>query len=90
MSSALSPESACGDTGVTDAMDAALRAHRAAHPAASPTLAEVAQALAAQDGSPLAEHPDLLDRAVGLTAPDADPDDVLACAAVLYRYRPGK
>ncbi|CCG03602.1 hypothetical protein [Blastococcus saxobsidens] len=67
----------------TAVMDAALRAHYRAHPDARPELAEVARALAAQDGSPLADRPDLLEQAAAeVTArhPDADADDVLLWA----------
>ena len=76
----------------TAVMDAALREHYRAHPDARPELAEVARALAAQDGSPLADRPDLLEQAAAeVTAlhPDADADDVLLWAqaqqAVLQR-----
>lgn len=67
----------------TAVMEAALEAHYAQHPGARPTLAEVAQALAAQDGSPLADQRQLLDQAATeLLArhPEADADDVLLWA----------
>jgi hypothetical protein len=67
----------------TAVMQAALEAHYAQHPSARPTLAEVALALAAQDGSPLADRPDLVEQAAAeVTArhPDADADDVLLWA----------
>jgi hypothetical protein len=67
----------------TLALETALRLHYRQHPDAQPTLAEVAHALAIQDGSPLAERPDLL--AAAATAvlerrPNADADDVLLWA----------
>jgi len=61
-------------------METALRLHYEQHPAAKPTLSEIALALAAQDGSPLADRPDLIARAADAVAarrPDADADDVL-------------
>ncbi len=64
-------------------MLAALEAHHDRHPAARPSLTEVALALAAQDGSPLADRHDLVDRAAAdivLRHPDADADDVLLWA----------
>ncbi len=63
--------------------EATLEEHFAQHPHARPSLAEVALALAAQDGSPLAERPELLEHAAEqLLArhPDADADDVLLWA----------
>jgi hypothetical protein len=68
------------ETAVTEA---ALEAHFAKHPHARPSLSEVALALAAQDGSPLADRPELLERAatqVLARHPDADADDVLLWA----------
>ncbi len=68
------------ETAVTEA---ALEAHFAQHPHARPSLVEVALALAAQDGSPLADRPELLERAaaqVRASHPDADADDVLLWA----------
>lgn len=65
------------------AMETALRLHYGQHPAAKPTLGEVALALAAQDGSPLADQPDLIARAaeaVVARRADADADDVLLWA----------
>lgn len=67
----------------TLAMETALRLHYREHPDARPSLAEVAQALAAQDGSPLAERPELLVAAAAAVVerhPDADADDVLLWA----------
>jgi hypothetical protein len=67
----------------TAVMAAALEAHFEQHPDARPSLAEVALALAAQDGSPLADQPDLVHRAaveVVAHRPDADADDVLLWA----------
>lgn len=63
--------------------ETALRLHYEQHPDAKPTLAEVALALAAQDGSPLAERPDLIADAAAAVAArraDADADDVLLWA----------
>lgn len=60
--------------------DTALALHEATYPQSRPTLAEVALALAEQDGSPLAQRPDLIARAAGEVLarhPDADADDVL-------------
>ncbi len=67
----------------TAVMEAALNEHFRIHPDARPSLAEVALALASHDSSPLADQPDLLERAAAeLTArhPDADADDVLLWA----------
>lgn len=67
----------------TAVMDAALDAHFAQHPHARPSLAEVALALATQDGSPLADRPELIARAAAQMLarhPDADADDVLLWA----------
>ena len=67
----------------TAVMQAALDAHCTQHPAARPTLAEVAVALAAQDRSLLAKRPDLLGRAAAEVLerhPGADADDVLLWA----------
>lgn len=67
----------------TAVMEAALEAHYDQHPAARPTLAEVALALAAQDRSRLADQPELLERAaaeVVVRHPGADADDVLLWA----------
>jgi hypothetical protein len=64
----------------TAVMDAALQAHYAQHPDVRPTMADVALALAAQDGSPLAERPALIYAAADAVLarhPDADADDVL-------------
>ncbi len=62
-------------------MENALRLHYEQHPAAKPTLGEVALALATQDGSPLADRPDLIAsaaEAVATRRADADADDVAA------------
>ena len=67
----------------TAAMEAALQAHYRQHPGARPTLAEVALALAVQDGSPLAARPEVIERAaaeVVVGHPGADADDVLLWA----------
>jgi hypothetical protein len=67
----------------TLAMETALRIHYREHPHARPSLAEIAHALAVQDGSPLAERPDLLAAAASAVVrrrPDADADDVLLWA----------
>lgn len=64
----------------TAVMEAALEAHFGEHPHARPTLAEVALAAAAQDGSPLVDHPAVIEQAaidVLVRHPDADADDVL-------------
>ena len=66
------------ETAVTQA---ALEAHFEQHPHMRPSLAEVALALAAQDGSPLADHPELLERAAAqVVARHPDADDVLLWA----------
>lgn len=67
----------------TLAMETALHLHYRDHPDARPSLAEIALALAAQDGSPLAERPDLIAAAASAVVerhPDADADDVLLWA----------
>jgi hypothetical protein len=67
----------------TAVMTAALEAHYRQHPQARPSLAQVALALAAQDGSPLAQRPDLVERAAAEVLarhPDAEADDVLLWA----------
>jgi hypothetical protein len=67
----------------TLAMETALRLHYRQHPDAQPTLAEIAHALAVQDGSPLADRPDLIAAAAAAVIelrPDADADDVLLWA----------
>lgn len=64
----------------TAIMEAALETHFQQHPAARPSLAEVALAAAAQDGSPLAEQPALVERAaqeIVALHPYASADDVL-------------
>lgn len=54
------------------------------HPELRPTLAQVALGLAEMDGNPLADHPDLIERAAqhfaGRNLP-AEPDDLLNYAA---------
>jgi hypothetical protein len=67
----------------TAVMEAALETHYTQHPHARPSLAEVALALAHQDGSPLADRPELIERAAAQVLerhPDADADDVLLWA----------
>ena len=67
----------------TALMDAALRVHFEQHPHARPSLAETALALALQDGSPLAEHPEVIERAaaeVFIRRPGATPYDVILWA----------
>ncbi len=67
----------------TLAMETALHLHYHEHPEARPSLAEIAHALAAQDGSPLASRPDLLTAGASAVVerhPDADADDVLLWA----------
>lgn len=67
----------------TAVMQAALDAHYTQFPDVRPTLAEIAVALAAQDGSPLAARPELLKQAAAEVLarhPDADADDVLLWA----------
>jgi hypothetical protein len=67
----------------TAVMAAALEAHYRMAPDARPTLAEMALALAAQDGSPLAARQELLEQAAAdvlARRPDADADDVLLWA----------
>lgn len=74
----------------TAVMGAALQAHYHQHPDARPSLAEVALAAAAQDGSPLAEHPELIERAaeeIVARHPDADADDVLLWAEAQQAVR---
>ena len=67
----------------TVVMETTLELHYEQHPSARPTLAEVALALATQDGSPLVDRPDLIAsaaEAVTLRRADADADDVLLWA----------
>lgn len=67
----------------TVVMESALRMHYQQHPDAEPTLSDVALALAVQDGSPLADRPDLIASAAAAVIarrPDADADDVLLWA----------
>lgn len=67
----------------TAVMGAALEGHYRQHPSTRPTLVRLALAAAAQDGSPLAGRPELIERAAAqiLTRhPDADADDVLLWA----------
>jgi len=68
-------------------METALRLHYEQHPNSKPSLAEVALALAAQDGSPLADRPDLIaDAADAVVArrADANADDVLLWAEAQF------
>jgi hypothetical protein len=74
------PTSQLRDALETVVMHAALHAHFQQHPTAEPSLAEVVLALAVQDGSAVAEHPELVAIAadvVAATQPGADADDVL-------------
>jgi hypothetical protein len=74
----------------TAVMEAALQAHYRQHPEAEPSLAEVALALAAQDRSPLASEPELIERAAAEVAarrPGADADDVLLWAEAQQALR---
>lgn len=67
-------------------VEAALAAHYERHPAARPSLAELALAAAELDGHPLAGQPELISRAADAVAarrPDADADDVLLWAEAL-------
>lgn len=67
----------------TFVMSEALRLHHEAHPELRPDLAEVALALAEQDGSPLAQHPRLIEAAAAAMVaqhPGADAHDVLLWA----------
>jgi hypothetical protein len=67
----------------TLALEAALHVHCREHRKARPSLAEIAHALAVQDGSPLAQRPDLLAAAASAVVerhPTADADDVLLWA----------
>lgn len=67
----------------TAVMAAALEAHYRRAPDTRPTLAEIALALAAQEGSPLAARRELVERAAAdvlARRPDADADDVLLWA----------
>ena len=64
-------------------MEAALEAHFTPHPHARPSPAQVALALASQDGSELADRPELIERDASQVLarhPDADADDVLLWA----------
>jgi len=75
----------------TAVMAAALEAHYREHPDARPLLAEIAFALAAQDGSPLADRPDIIERAaadVVARHPAADADDVLLWAEAQQAVTP--
>lgn len=74
----------------TAVMGAALDAHFLQHPEARPSLAEVALAAAAQDGSPLAEQPALIERAaeqIVALHPDADANDALLWAEAQQAVR---
>lgn len=75
------------ETAVTEA---AIEAHVDQHPHARPSLAEVTLALAAQDASPLAERPELLEHAAEQVLArhrDADADDVLLWAEAQLAMR---
>jgi len=92
------------DPNVNEAANQALRARLEAfaqrtaldqyyeqNPAARPTLAETAQALAELEGSPLAADHELIDaaaREVVTIRPDADADDVLLWAHSMAAHRP--
>lgn len=68
------------------AQRAVLDAHYQQHPGARPSLAEIALAAAQLDANPLAQRPDLLNRAaaeVGTVKDAPTPDDVLIYAAGL-------
>lgn len=68
----------------------ALAAHADALPAARPSLAGTALALAELDHDPLADDPELISRAAAeivSVRPDADADDVLVWAASLRHHR---
>lgn len=74
----------------TLAGETALRLHYEQHPDTKPGLAEVALALAAQDGSPLADRPELIEsaaEAVVARRADADADDVLLWAEAQMAVR---
>lgn len=71
-------------------MAATLEAHYQQHPQARPRLVEVALALAAQDDSPLAHEPAVVERAASEVLarhPDADADDVLLWAEAQQAVR---
>ena len=71
-------------------MQAVLDAHYRDHPAARPSLGDLAVAAAEQDGHPLAGQPDLLRKAaeqVARTHPGADADDVLLWAEATVAAR---
>jgi hypothetical protein len=74
----------------TEAVAAAPDAHDAECPHAGPTLAEVALALAAQDGSPLADHPEAVEKAAEwlLARPDADRFDAYDVLVLARRFDP--
>ena len=76
----------------TEAVAAALDAHYAEYPHARPTLAEVALALAEQDGSPLADHPEAFEKAAELllARPDADRFDAYDVFVLARRFDPRK
>lgn len=76
---------------VRDALEAfaqrtVLDAHYQAHPDARPSLGEIALATAQIDGNPLADRPELVERAareIFAVKADPSPDDVLVYAAGL-------
>jgi hypothetical protein len=75
--------SALRQTLVTAVMRASLDAHYETNRGTKPSIAEVAQALAAQVGSPLADAPESVDRAADellARRPNADAHDVLLWA----------
>jgi hypothetical protein len=64
----------------------ALEEHYERYPESRPTLAELAQVAAEADGDPLADSPELIERAAAEVVAlrrDASPDDVLIYAAAL-------
>jgi len=74
----------------TAVMQAALEAHYRRHPGAQPALADVALALAVEDGSPLANRPDVIVRAAAEVVtrhPGADANDVLLWALAQQAVR---
>ncbi len=70
-----------------DPTDIVSSEHYVCHPHAKPSLVEVACALAAQDGSVLANHPEIIGFAaeeILKSNPNADPDDILLFAQICY------
>lgn len=68
----------------------ALDQHYRDHPDARPDLWAVALAAARIDADPIADHPDLLERAVAALGPDAHVDAVLAWAAGALASAPSR